>query len=69
MKWIDADIVGTEARDGTLCATVAVRIAWWRPSFWRWVREQIEVTPTWLAWPVALWFVITRGPRMNRGDA
>lgn len=34
------------------------RFRWWRPSFWRMIRDHIDVSPRWLAWPMALWIVV-----------
>lgn len=70
MKWLNARIVGCErAQDGTLVANMQIHIRWWHPSFWRELHSMIEVEPSWLAWPLIAWFVVTRGWRINKGIA
>lgn len=68
MKWFDAKIIGcSTGSNGELVAEVHTRIRWWHPSFWRELRSAIEATPAWLAWPLVMWFMATRGWRINRG--
>lgn len=38
---------------------VTVRFRWWHPSFWRWLRDQVEVSPRFLTWPIVAWLVFT----------
>jgi hypothetical protein len=47
-KYLDIRVAGTE---------ITFRVKWWHPSFWRYVRDSVEVTPAFLTWPVVLWCI------------
>jgi len=46
---------------------VAIRctISWRKPGYWQWMRDQLETTPCWLAWPIAIYLGIRLAWRLR----
>jgi hypothetical protein len=45
--------------------TLRCTLKWWLPSYWAWLRSNIQAEPSWLAWPMAILFAFRYGPKFK----